>query len=77
LSAEDDKEALAMAHDMVAGASAVARFDVWQGERRIIGVAPTMREKSPAPMEERAGPQSGLRIERPQTRRSPGPSGNH
>ena len=33
-SAEDDKEA-AMAREMVAAASAVARFDLWQGERRI------------------------------------------
>jgi hypothetical protein len=29
------------------GASAVARFDVWQGERRIEGVAPTMRKGKP------------------------------
>jgi len=34
LSAEDDEEALAMARDMVKGASAVARFDLWQGERQ-------------------------------------------
>jgi len=46
-SAEDDKEALTMARDMVAGASAVARFDVWQGERRIEGAAPTMRKGKP------------------------------
>ena len=46
-SAEDDKEARAMARDRVKGASAVARFDVWQGERRIEGVAPTMRKGKP------------------------------
>ena len=36
-SAEDDKEARAMASDIVKGAAAVARFDLWQGERRIAG----------------------------------------
>ena len=46
-SAETDKEALSMARDMVKAASAVARFDVWQGERRIEGVAPTMRKGKP------------------------------
>ena len=45
LSAETDKEALSMARDMVQGASAVARFDLWQGERNIEGVAPTMKGK--------------------------------
>jgi len=45
LSAENDKEALSMARDMVKGASAVARFDLWQGERRIEGGAPTAKEK--------------------------------
>ena len=32
--------------DMVKGAPAVVRFDVWQGERRIEGAAPTMRKGS-------------------------------
>jgi hypothetical protein len=45
LSAEDDKEALAMARDMVKGGSAVARFDLWEGTRHIRGAAPTIREK--------------------------------
>ena len=45
LSAEDDKEALSMARDMVKGASAVARFDLWQGERRIEGKAPGTKRK--------------------------------
>jgi len=44
-SAEDDKEALAMARDMVEGSAAVARFDLWQGERRIEGTAPTAKGK--------------------------------
>jgi hypothetical protein len=42
LSAEDDEEALAMACEMVKGASAVAGFDLWQGERRIEGEAPAV-----------------------------------
>ena len=45
--AETDNEALSIAHDMVEGASSVARFDLWQGERRIEGVAPTMRKGKP------------------------------
>ena len=45
LSAEDDEEALAMAREMVKGAAAVARFDLWQGERRIEGAAPTRKQK--------------------------------
>ena len=44
-SAEDDKEAPSMAREMVKGASAVARFDLWQGERRIEGAAPTRKQK--------------------------------
>ena len=44
-SAGTDDKALSMARDMVQGASAVARFDVWQGERRIEGAAPTMKGK--------------------------------
>ena len=44
-SAEDDKEALSMARDMVAGASAVARFDLWEGERLIQRRAPTAKGK--------------------------------
>ena len=47
LSAETDAEALSMARDMVDGASAVARFDLWEGERRIDGAAPTMRKGKP------------------------------
>jgi hypothetical protein len=47
LSADTDEEALSMARDMVAGASAVARFDLWQGERRVDGAAPTMRKEKP------------------------------
>jgi hypothetical protein len=46
-SAETDKEALSMTRDMVKGASAGARFNVWQGERRIEGAAPTMRKGKP------------------------------
>jgi hypothetical protein len=34
-----------MARAMVKGASAVARFDLWQGERRIEGRAPTNKGK--------------------------------
>jgi hypothetical protein len=45
LSAETDAEALSMARDMATGASAVARFDLWQDERRIEGAAPTIRKK--------------------------------
>ena len=45
LSVETDKEALSMGRDMVKGASAVARFDVWRGERRIEGATPTIRER--------------------------------
>jgi hypothetical protein len=45
LSAGTDQEALAMARDMVKEASTVARFDLWQGERNIEGVAPTMKGK--------------------------------
>ncbi len=48
LSAADDQEALAMAAEMVRGASGVAAFDLWDGERRVHGVAPTMRaQKKP------------------------------
>ena len=46
-STETDKDALSMARDMVAGASAVARFDLWQGERRIEGAAPPMKKRKP------------------------------
>jgi hypothetical protein len=46
-SAADDKEALAMAHEMIDGASAVAAFDLWQGERRIVGAAPSMKKRKP------------------------------
>jgi hypothetical protein len=43
--AETDTEALSMVRDMVRGASAVSRFDLWEGTRHIRGVAPTIREK--------------------------------
>ena len=45
LSAANDREALAMAREMVAGASGVAGFDLWDRERRVHGVAP--KTKSP------------------------------
>ena len=45
LSAETDEEALSMARDMVNGASAVASFDLWQGERCVDGAVPTMKGK--------------------------------
>ena len=44
--AETDKEALSIAHDMVDGVSAVARFDFRQAERQIHGAATTMKGKS-------------------------------
>ena len=47
LPAETDAEALSMARDMATGASAVARFDLWQDERRIEGAALTMRKGKP------------------------------
>ena len=55
LSAENDKEALSMACDMVKGASAVARFDLWQGERRIQGAATTMKKRKPHPRDSTLG----------------------
>ena len=49
LSAEDDEEALSMARVMVKGASAVARFDLWQGERHVEGKSAHGEErKAPA-----------------------------
>ena len=45
LSAADDREALALAREMVRGASGVAVFDLWDRERRIHGAAP--RTKKP------------------------------
>jgi hypothetical protein len=47
LSAETDEEALAMAREMVKGAPAVARFDLWQDHRCIEGAARTMRREKP------------------------------
>jgi hypothetical protein len=47
LSAETDKEALSMAREMVAAASAVASFDLWQGERRIQGMELRMKKGKP------------------------------
>ena len=41
----NNEEAVATARDMVSGAAAVASFDLWEGERRIEGAAPTMRGK--------------------------------
>jgi len=45
LSAADDKEAVATAREMVRSASGVATFDLWQGERRIHGAAPKMKDR--------------------------------
>ena len=45
-SAANDDEAVSMATAMVEG-SAVASFDLWEGERRVEGVAPTMRQGKP------------------------------
>ena len=57
LSAEDDEEALSMARTLVKGASAVARFEVWQGERRIEAEPPTSKQqKKPAVKSGRALP---------------------
>ena len=47
LSAATDKEALSIVRVMLKEASAVAKFDLWQGERRIEGAAPTMRKGKP------------------------------
>jgi hypothetical protein len=47
LSAETDEEALAMAREMVKGAPAVARFDLWQDHRCIEGEARTVRKEKP------------------------------
>jgi hypothetical protein len=47
LSAADDREALAQAREMVRGASGVTIFDLWQGERRIEGKAPTRKKEKP------------------------------
>lgn len=47
LSAENDEEALSMARNIVKGASAVAGFDLWQGERHIEGKAPTTKQQKP------------------------------
>jgi hypothetical protein len=47
LSAETDEEALAMAREMVKGASAAASFDLWQDDRCIEGEAPTTRKGKP------------------------------
>ena len=44
-SADDDKEAVAAARDMVKGASGVATFDLWDDGRRIEGAVPTMKGK--------------------------------
>ena len=44
LSAATDKEAMSIARAMVNRASAVSKFDLWEGERHIEGVAPTMRQ---------------------------------
>ena len=34
-----------MARDMVKGASGVATFDLWEGERRIHGAVPSQKKK--------------------------------
>jgi hypothetical protein len=43
LSAATDDEAVATAREMVASASAVSAFDLYEDERRIAGAAPTAR----------------------------------
>ena len=47
-SALGDPEALTVAAEMVEG-SAVATFEVWQGDRRVEGVSPTIRTGKPRP----------------------------
>ena len=47
LSAATDTEAVSIVRSMFKEASAAARFDIWQGERRIEGVPPTMRKGKP------------------------------
>jgi hypothetical protein len=49
LSAETDEKALTIVHGTFEETSAIARFDLWQGERRVEGVAPTMRGGKPRP----------------------------
>jgi hypothetical protein len=46
ISAASDAEAVSLARDLVNSASAVASFDLWERERPIHGVAPTMRRKT-------------------------------
>jgi hypothetical protein len=46
-SAANDDEAVTIASGMVDGAAAFAAFDLWEGERRVEGVAPTMRKGKP------------------------------
>ena len=47
LSAATDKEALSIVRGMFKEGSAAPRFDLWQGERRVEGDAPTMRKGKP------------------------------
>jgi hypothetical protein len=47
ISAASDDEALSIVRRMFEKTSAVARFDLWDGERRVEGVAPTMRKEKP------------------------------
>ena len=45
LSAWTDEEAQSIVRGMFEETSAVARFDLWQGERHVEGVAPTSRKR--------------------------------
>jgi hypothetical protein len=45
-SAETDTDALSIARNITEKTSAVAWFDIWEGERHIHGAAPTAREKT-------------------------------
>ena len=47
LSADTSEEALSIARGMIEGAAAVVRYDLWQDDRRIEGVAPTMKKRNP------------------------------
>jgi hypothetical protein len=49
LTAATDDEALATVLGMIQRASWVAKFDLWEGERPVEGVAPTMRTGKPRP----------------------------
>lgn len=44
-SASTDEEAVTIGHAMIKGASAVASFDLWEGDRPVHGAAPMMRAR--------------------------------